>query len=196
MNPTNSLTVGPMSASAIEAKAGSIIRITDIAGGQPGDLVAFNLHDLSEHLSQARTRVENKSCRITAGHTLWSNAQPPRVMFTVLRDTAGNHDLLYTACCRYALEKRFGVSRDGCHENLVRSLEPWGVTDHTLPDGLNLFFNVDVAPDGSLALGKHSSAPGTFIELRAEIDCLISVVACSVPRKDAPNTPFKLEVFS
>ena len=167
MSAFHNMEVQPCSARALTLVRGQRLRVVDIAGGQPGDLVAFHLHDLSERFSQSRTRVENRSCRVAAGNPLWTNAQPPAVMFNVIADGAGHHDLLYTPCCRYALEKRFGVSRDGCLENLARVLAPWGVQASDVPDPLNLFFDVRVTPDGALAMGEHRSKPWDWIELRA-----------------------------
>lgn len=190
------LPVPPMAARAVALLRGQRLRVVDSAGGQPGDLVAFSLHDLSERFSQARTRVENRSCRLGIGGRLWSNLQPPRVMLTITADQSGQHDLLYTACCRYALEKRFGVSRDGCLENLTAALAPWGLGLRDVPDPLNLFFHVTVAPGGELTIGAHPSRPGDTIELRAEMDCLIAVSTCAVPQPGRSNSGFVLEVES
>lgn len=186
--------VAPRSAHAFTLRQGQTVRIVDVAGGQPGDFVAFNQHDLAERFSQSRTRVENRSCRVTTGGRLWTNAIHPRIMFTIMADTAGTHDLLYTPCCRYALEKRFGISGDGCLENLARSLASWGLKPLDVPDPLNLFFDVGVAPDGALAIGKHRSQPGDLIELRAEMDCLVAVSTCSVPMEGRNNSAYRLEI--
>lgn len=194
MSSERQFDIPPLSATAFTMAVGEVVRIEDYAGGQPGDLVAFNLHDLEEVFSQARTRVEEQSCHVAAGNRLWTNAQPPRVMFTVLDETAGEHDLLYTPCCRYALETRFNVSRDGCHENLVRALTPWDIAGSRLPEPLNLFFTVWVEPTGKLGIGKHISQPGDTIVLRAEMDCLVAVAACSVPRQQGENTGYRVTI--
>jgi len=186
--------IPPMSAVAFTVAAGNDLRIEDSAGGQPGDLVAFNLHDPEETFSQARTRVEERACRVAAGDRLWTSALPPRVMFTVLDETAGAHDLLYLPCCRYALESRFGVSRDGCHERLVRALAPWGIPAARLPAPLNLFFTVWIEPSGRIGIGEQTSRPGDGITLRAEMDCLVAVAACSAPRPDGENTGYRLTI--
>lgn len=186
--------VAPMSAEAFTVAEGQTLRIVDVAGGQPGDFVAFNRHDLAERFSQSRTRVENRTCTVTAGHQLWTNVLPPRVMFTITEDTAEGHDLLYTPCCRYALEARFGVSRDGCHENLARALGPWGLSLPDVPDPLNLFFNVTIAGDGRLTIGKHRSRPGDRVVLRAEMDCLVAVSTCSVPIEGKVSSGYTIEV--
>jgi len=194
MRVVSRVDVGPASAEAFTVQQGRTVRIVDTAGGQPGDFVAFNSHDLSERFSQARTRVEERTVVITAGNRLWTNALPPRAMFLVEQNTAGPHDLLYTPCCRHALETRFGVSKDGCQENLAGALAPWGLSILDVPDPLNLFFNVTVSPEGKLAIGAHRSAPGSSISLRAEMDCLVAVSACAVPIEGRANSGFTVEV--
>jgi uncharacterized protein YcgI (DUF1989 family) len=186
--------IPPRDARAFLVRRGESARIVDIEGGQPGDLVAFCADDMAERFSQSRTRVENRSCRITEGHLLWTNGVPPRVMFSVSRDTGGRHDLLYTPCNRYALEKRFGVSRDGCQENLARALERWGVGVRDVPDPLNLFFAVEIDASGRIAIGSHRSKAGAFIELEARLDALVAVSTCSVPLPGKENTGFLVEI--
>jgi len=194
MDPVITIEIPPMSARAFTAHTGDRIRIYDLEGGQPGDLVAFCLNDLAEYFSQARTRVENRSCRLTTGGELWSSAVPPRVMLSVTDDTSGDHDLLYTPCCRWVLEKRFGVSRDGCLEHLADALSPWGIAAAAVPDQLNLFFNVGVDANGTISILPHRSRAGAAIELKAEVDCLVAVSTCAVPRADGPNTGYRIEV--
>jgi uncharacterized protein YcgI (DUF1989 family) len=198
MQTRKTIDVLPMSAQALTLTAGQTLRIIDVAGGQPGDLVVYNLNDLGERFSQARTRVENRNCRPAEGHGLWCNLQPPRLMMTLTRfaPPAQTHDLLYTACCRYALEKRFGVQRDGCLENLARALAPWGLTWRDVPDPFNLFFHVTVSPEGALAFGSHQSPPGACVEFRAEMDCLAAISTCAVPRSGRENTGYRLEVLA
>lgn len=195
MTNSKSIDIPPTSAAAFTVTGNQTIRITDIQGGQPGDFVAWNADDLSEHFSQSRTRVENRSCTVTAGNSLWTNAIPPRIMFQITRDTAGNHDLLYTPCCRYALQKRFAISRSGCLENLAQALKPWKIAATDIPDPLNLFFNVNVAPDSRLSIGHHSSQAGDCMELRAEIDALVAISTCAVPIEGRPNSGFIVDVF-
>jgi uncharacterized protein len=187
--------INPMSAMAFPVLKGQILRITDVAGGQPGDLVAFGLRDTSVRFSQSRTRVENRRWRITTGARLWSGTQSPAVMFTVEEDTAGCHDLLFAPCCRYALEVRFGASREGCLEHLARALAPHGVPPGNVPDPLSLFFTVNVSADGAMSIGEHGSRPGDFIRLRAEMDCLAAVSTCSVPIAGRENSGYAVDIL-
>lgn len=187
--------IPPMSARSFIVKKGETIRITDVNGKQSGDLVAFNLEDLSERFSQARTRVENGKSRVTENDTLWTNANPPGVMFTIVGDSCGAHDLLYTPCCRYALTTRFGVDRDGCLENLAKALKDWEIEEREIPDPLNLFFNVEAHPSGEVVIVEQTSAAGDYLELQAEMDSLLAISTCSAPSAKGEHTSYKIEIF-
>ena len=195
MDVCQDIVVPPMSAEAFRVKAGQTVRIVDVRGEQPGDLVAFKSSDLAVKLSQTRTRVENNRVAVTQGHTLWTNTFPPEVMFTITGDSHGMHDLLYPPCCRYALEKRFDTSRDGCLENLVNALKAWRVKPHEIPDPLNLFFGVSVDDTGGMEVRKPTSRPGSLIDLRAEMDCIVAVSTCSVPSPSKENSEYHIKVF-
>lgn len=194
MTPAKQIHIPPMSAEAFAVSEGETLRIVDVEGGQPGDLVAFNLHDLTEPFSQACTRVENRTCRPTAGHKLWTGGVPRRALFTIVADT-GVHDLLYAPCSRYVLEKRFNISRDGCLEHLARALVPWEIPAHRMPDPLNLFFSVTLGTDGAIAIGNRRSCPGAHIDLQAHLDCLVAVSTCPVPREGRENSGYRIEIF-
>ena len=195
MDVCEELIVPPKSARALTVSRGQTVRIIDLDGGQPGDFVALKADDLSVKLSQARTRVENGRASVTQGHALWTNTFPPEVMFTIARDTYGTHDLLYPPCCRYALEKRFGVSQDGCLEHLAEALKPWKVRPREIPDPLNLFFRVSVGPTGGMEIYGPDSKPGSLIELRAEMDSVVAVSTCSAPADARGNSAYRIQVL-
>lgn len=195
MKVLKEIIVPPMSAMAFTVGAGQTVRVVDVEGRQPGDLVAFKADNCAVKLSQARTRVENRKVAVTQGDALWTNTFPPEIMFTITRDTHGSHDLLYPPCCRYALEKRFGVSRDGCLENLTKALQEWSVKPHEVPDPLNLFFRVSVDDAGGMVVGEPISKPGSSIDLRAEMDCIVAVATCSVPFPAKQNSGYHVTVF-
>jgi len=195
MRGKREICIPPMSAKSFIVNKGEKIRIIDVEGGQPGDFVAFNLNNFSEKFSQARTRVENRKFKVTENDTLWTNSNPPRVMFTITKDSCGTNDLLFTPCCRYALKTRFQVDRDGCLENLAKALLEWNITENEIPDPLNIFFNVEGNPSGEIRIGEQVSKRGDLIELRAEIDSLVAISTCSVPSSERENSPYKVELF-
>lgn len=195
MNVCEELIVPPMSARAFTLRTGQTVSVVDLKGRQPGDLVVFKAGDLAVKMSQARTRVECRRVAVTQGDDLWTNTFPPEVMLTIIRDTHGVHDLLYPPCCRYALEKRFGVSRDGCLEHLAKALEPWGVKSHEIPDPLNLFFRVSVDGAGGMKVCEPMSEAGSSVDLRAKMDCVVAVATCSVPFPGREHSGYLIKIF-
>lgn len=195
MSVCEEILVPPMSARAFAVKAGRTVRIVDVEGRQPGDLVAFKADDLSVKFSQARTRVENGCVCVAQGHALWTNTFPPQIMLTLTPETDGTHNLLYSPCCRYALGKRFGVSRDGCLEHLAQALKKWDVAPEAIPDPLSLFFRVSVDAAGRMAICDPDSKPGDRISLKAEMDCIVAVSTCSVPRPGKANSGYRVVIL-
>jgi uncharacterized protein YcgI (DUF1989 family) len=192
--PKSTVIIPPKSAKALTIRQGEILRITDVKGRQPGDLIAFNLHDLTESFSQSCTRVENQTCFPTTSHDLWTGGGTRKVMFRIRGDTAGNHALLYAPCSCYVLGKRFNTSGIGCREHLMQALAPWSLPHRDLPDPLNLFLNVTMNADGAIALAPHSSDPGEHLELEAMMDCLVAISTCSVPQAGRENSEYYVEI--
>jgi uncharacterized protein YcgI (DUF1989 family) len=195
MNLRQEINVPPKSGQAFTVSRGQTIRITDTRGRQPGDLVVFKSADLAVKMSQARTRVENRRVAVTQGDSLWTNTFPPEVMLTITDDSFGAHDLLYPPCCRYALEKRFGVSGDGCLENLAIALIAWNVEPQHIPDPLNLFFQVSLDAAGGMSAHEPTSEAGCSIDLQAEMDCLVAVSTCAVPFQATESSEYQIQIF-
>jgi len=198
MNLKKELTIPPMSARAFKVEKGEILRIVDVEGGQPGqpgDFVAFSLDNYYKRFGQARTRVGNGVYAITAGDNLWSMNNPPEIMFRLTKNTVGRHDLLYTPCCRYALKKRFNVSRDGCFENLENALSKWNIPSEILPDPL-FFLSAQTETNYRIAINEHISSAGDIIEMKAEMNSLVAVSTCSVPISGKVNSQYKVKITS
>jgi hypothetical protein len=175
---STSLVIEPKSARAVSLKCGQVLRIEDLDGGQVADLVCFSSHDYREKFSQAKTRVRNWSIRLTTGSQLVSNRDNP--MLTFRRDTVGVHDVVFSPCHSYIYEHVFGVGpRNGCLENLAAALAPMGIAADELPDPLNVFMNTGIRESGELYVAATPSKKGDFIELLAEMDCLVAVSACA-----------------
>lgn len=88
--------IKPGEAYAVEVKAGQYIQITDVAGKQVADFVAFNAANRSEHLSVAATRTVASTIMLQQGMQLVSNRRTP--MFELVEDTVGRHDILLALC--------------------------------------------------------------------------------------------------
>src|SRR3954452_9306407 len=90
--------IEPQSGVGLELRRVQLLRVIDPLGEQVADLIAFGEPDRAEWLSSGRTIDYNDTIFFTTRHTLYSNRS--RVMLTIVDDTVGRHDFLYTPCCR------------------------------------------------------------------------------------------------
>jgi uncharacterized protein YcgI (DUF1989 family) len=102
-------------------------------------------------------------------------------MWTILEDTVGRHDFLLTPCSpeTFTILYKTTGHHPSCFENLARHLEPLGIAPDAIPTSLNVFMNVDVLPSGELRILPPRSCAGDRLLLRAEMDLIVGVTACS-----------------
>jgi uncharacterized protein YcgI (DUF1989 family) len=169
----------PQTGTGLIVARGQRLEIIDPQGEQVADLVSFAAADRSEWLSSGRTIDYANTIYVTTGHTLYSNRSRP--MWTILEDTVGRHDFLLTPCSpeTFTILYKTTGHHPSCFENLVRHLAPFGIAPDAIPTTLNVFMNVDVLPSGELRILPPRSRPGDRLLLRAEMDQIVGVTACS-----------------
>ncbi len=156
------------------------MRVIDVEGQQVADLIAVNKIDPHEMLSTGATLDCNGSLRVVEGKRLFSNYY--HEMLTVVKDEVGMHDILYPACSPHMYRNQYGILKDhpSCRENLASAVAGYGITFDKLPNPFNIFMHTVISRDGSISVEEPLSKPGDFIELRAEMDLIVAVSACSV----------------
>jgi uncharacterized protein YcgI (DUF1989 family) len=177
------------SGTAFILKKGQILRVIDPLGEQVSDLMAFAEHDLDEVLSSGRTIDYANTIYVTKGHVLYSNRSNP--MFTIVEDQVGRHDFLLTPCSPETFKIIYNnhAHHPSCFANLVDHLGLFGIKPDQIPTTFNIFMNVSVAANGELTIGPPLSQTGQYIELRAEMDLIVGVTACSAEMSN--NYSFK-----
>jgi uncharacterized protein len=177
-------------------KQGQLLKIIDPQGEQVSDLTAFSLADRREWLSSGRTIDYANTIYITKGHTLYSNRSRP--MFTIVEDTVGRHDFLLTPCSPETFQIIYKTDdpHPSCFENLSTNLAPFGIAPDMIPTTLNVFMNVIVKPSGELQIDPPPSRAGDFLLLRAEMDLIVGVTACSAEMSNNYSfKPIDVEIF-
>jgi len=162
-------------------RAGQTVRIVDLEGNQAVDVIFYAAGDNTEHYSATDTLLRQGGIYLTTGSVLVSNLG--RAMLTIVADTCGRHDTLGGACAaesntvRYALQKKF---MHNCRDNYLLALQnaDVGLGKRDLVPNINFFMNVPVTADGQLTFADGISAPGKYVELRAEIDVHLLVSNC------------------
>ena len=184
---------------AFEMNEGQTVRIEDVEGQQAIDLICFSLRDLAEKFWAAHTAKLNGTIYLSTGHVLYSDRARP--IMTIVEDTVGVNDLI-CGSCSYALDLvRYGEGKasKGCMDLFEESIRPWGLERKDIPMCLNIFLDYPVEAEGKVAIDKEPvSKPGDHIDLRAEMDLLVSITAC--PQENNPcngynPTPIRVAVY-
>jgi uncharacterized protein len=158
---------------------GQALRIVDLEGNQAVDFLVYNLHDDAERYSFADTITAQRNIFLTVGSVLLSNEGNP--MMTVVGDNVGRHDTIGGACSCESNTLRYGYHtkhQHACVDNFLTAQVAYGRGKRDLVSNVNWFMNVPVEPDGTLGIVDGISAPGKYVELRAEMDCLVVVSNC------------------
>lgn len=157
---------------------GQSIKIINTHGTQIVDTWAFLTHHLSEFMSMEHTRAAILKLRPAVGDRLVTNKRRP--ILTLIEDTSpGVHDTLIAACDN----ERYGLLgctdyHDNCTDNLHAGLSALGLRAPETPSPLNLFMNIPWTNPGSLSFEAPTTAPGDYVILRAELDCVVAMSAC------------------
>jgi uncharacterized protein len=183
---------------SVQIPAGRSFRVTDREGGQVGDLFAFSASDVTEYASAEHTRAYVNRLFPRVGEPFVTNRRRPILVFE--RDESpGVHDMLCAACDP---ERYEGLGVEGwhasCEENLREAMRALGHEHIEVPQPINLFMNIPVAPDGSLGWEPAPTRPGDGAVLRAVSDCVVVVSACPqdiVPINHGNPTSLEIELL-
>jgi uncharacterized protein len=183
----------PQTGTAFELMKGQLLRVIDLEGEQVADLTAFNASDKAEWLSSGRSIDYANRIYLTKGDLLYSNRSHP--MFTIVEDDVGRHDFLLTPCSAETFQiiyKNF-EAHPSCFNNLTKHLAPFGIAPDSIPTTFNIFMNVEIDLQGTLQILPPLSKAGDSIVLRAEMDLIVGLTACSAEMSN--NYRFKPIAF-
>ena len=181
--------LAPQTGTGFRLPRGRRLRVIDPLGEQVSDLIAFAADDPKEWLSSGRSIDYANTIYLTAGHILYSNRSRP--MLVVESDTVGRHDFLLTPCSpeTFRIIYQHQGHHPSCFANLVDGLAEFGIAPDAIPTTFNIFMNVTIAADGTLTIDPPRSKAGDSIVLRAEMDLIVGLTACSAEMSN--NYSFK-----
>jgi uncharacterized protein YcgI (DUF1989 family) len=189
--------LAPQTGTAFTLERGQLLRIVDPRGEQVSDLISFSRADPGEWLSSGRTIDYANTIYLTTGHALYSNRSRP--MWTIVEDTVGRHDFLLTPCSpeTFAIIYRTTGHHPSCFENLTTHLAPFGIAPDAIPTTLNVFMNVEIDSSGELRILPPRSRAGDYLLLRAEMDLIVGVTACSAELSNNGSfKPIDIEILT
>ena len=173
------LTVGSGDGFAGVIPAGGAFRIVDLAGNQAADTLFYDAHDVTNRYSAMDTVREQGAVYLSGGSVLLSQNGDPLV--TITADTCGRHDTLGGACAQESNVVRYGLHtrhQHACRETFLRYGAAHGIGARELGHNVNFFMNVPLTADGGLTFADGVSAPGKYVQVRAERDVLVLISNC------------------
>ena len=181
--------LNPQTGTAFKVERGQLLKVIDLEGEQVADLVAFNTADPEEWLSSGRSIDYANSIYLTKGNILYSNRSRP--MWTIMADDVGRHDFLLTPCSPETFQIIYNNKEPhpSCFQNLADNLKAFGIRPDMIPTTFNIFMNVEIGSDGKLSILPPRSRPGDAVVLRAEMDLIVGLTACSAEMSN--NYKFK-----
>ncbi|GHE76653.1 urea carboxylase [Amycolatopsis deserti] len=159
--------------------AGGTFRIVDLHGNQAVDTLFYDAADLDNRYSAMDTVREQGRAYLTTGSRLLSVNLD--VLATITADTCGRHDTLGGACAQESNVVRYGEHtrhQHACRETFLRYGAQVGIGARQLGHNINFFMNVPLTVDGGLTFEDGLSAPGKYVEVRAERDLYVLISNC------------------
>jgi len=182
-------------------RAGQSLRIVDLEGNQAVDTLFYDARDHAERYSAQDTIRAQESIYLTTGSRLLTGSG--RALMTIVADTCGRHDTLGGACSQESNVVRYGEHTrhmHACRQTFLAQALAYGhdLEKRDLTHNVNFFMNVPVTPEGGLRFEDGLSAPGKYVELRADVDTLVLISNC--PQLNNPcnaydPTPVRLLVW-
>ena len=119
-----------------------------------------------------------------------------RILCSITADSVGWHDPIAGISNAALVEKKYGKlsyqqARNGWHQNardgFLVELGKYGMGPRDLHATVNLFSKVVVDEQGNMQYVSDNSQPGSYIELRAEMNVLVLLNTLPHPLNDDPE---------
>ena len=175
-------------------KRGTALRLTDGEGGANVGAILYNADCPVERLNIPDTLKAQQVARLSEGLVLYSDMG--RILCSITRDSLGWHDALCGCADAAAVRAKYGEARyqehrndfhKNAHDSFLIELEKHGLGPRDLSPNLNFFSKATVGANGALAYQTGHSAPGSFVELRAEMNVLLLLSSCPHPLDPNPR---------
>ncbi len=169
-------------------KRGTALRITDVEGGANVAAYFLNFELPAERFNLPDTLKAQHTACLTKGHVLYSDMG--RILCSITEDTVGWHDPIAGLSNAATVEKKYGKAtyqqlRNQWHQNardgLSVELVKYGLGARDLHATVNFFSKVTADGNGDLHYCPGNSQPGSYVELRAEMNVLVLLNSCPHP---------------
>ncbi len=176
--------------------AGTSLRLTDSDGGANCGMLFYNPQNTLERYNAPDTLKCQHTFKLTRGHCLYSDMG--RIFCSIIEDTHGWHDTVCGNSTRRLVTQRWGErsyqqyrnawTQNG-HDAFLVEAGKYGLGRRDLVANVNWFSKVAAAEDGALSFDVGHPKPGTYVDLRFEMDTLVLLHTCPHPLNPAADYP-------
>lgn len=159
-------------------KRGNTLRVTDLEGSQGVSMICYNADNPIERLNVADTAKIQFNAFLKKGMVLYSDMG--RILFSITEDTSGYHDL-FGGCSNAASNTaKYGEGEfwKNSRDHFLKALTRWGLGKKDIMPNINLFTRVAIESEGKMVFVEGGEKPGSFIDLRAEMNVLVILSNC------------------
>jgi len=178
-------------------RRGTTLRLVDLEGGRGVSFLCYNADNPIERYNAADTGKIQFNIFLTRGMVLYSDMG--RVLFSITDDTCGYHDTIAGCSNATTVASRYpGVEVKNARDNFLNCLAKHNLGKRDIMPNLNFFSRVQVAPEGGLTLVAGVARPGSYIDLRAEMNVLAVLSNTPHPLDPGPEyraTPIRAIVW-
>lgn len=166
---------------------GKTLRIVNSQATPGVALQIWNRHDPSERFNSADTIKVQWTARIGKGRVLLSDMG--RALMAITEDTAGYHDCVAGHSTPVTNGKNYGpevlrnspVALRNSRDNFRIAAAKLGLSKRDVHQSFCAFAPIVTGEGGALAWKDEGLKPGAFIDLRAEMDCIVCLSNCPHP---------------
>lgn len=161
-------------------KRGTAVRLTDLEGGANVSALFYNAANLTERYNMGDTLKIQHISFLCKDRCIYSDMG--RILMSITDESCAWHDVICGVSDAGLIERRFGKQsyqnsqnsfyRNG-YDSLLIELAKHGLGRRDFTETVNFFSKVAVDEDGGLSFTENHSTPGSYVELRAEMDTLL-----------------------
>ncbi|MBC7881892.1 MAG: urea carboxylase-associated family protein [Anaerolineae bacterium] len=162
------------------------LRILAPEGSRGVAFLCYNADNSIERFNAADTAKIQFNAFLKKGMVIYSDMG--RVLFSITENTAEYHDTLGGCSNPITNAKKYGEGEfKNSRSNFLLALAKHNMDKRDIMPNLNFFAQIAVDPDGKIAYISGSEVPGTFVDLRAEMNVLAVLSNCPNPLDPSPT---------
>jgi len=177
---------------------GTRLRLINTQGDANVSFLAYNADHHIERLNIADTVKVQWNGFLNQGKLLLSDMG--RVLMSITQDTCNQHDTFCGMSTVASNKKKYGSGENysqhpNAKDRFLIQLTKLGLGKKDIAPCVNFFKHVKVGDNGGCHFIQDASKPGDYVELRAEMRCLVVMANCPHvldPREQYTATPVRV----